>query len=313
MVLSKSVLVVWFVVVAAQAAGAQQSPMPAEIAAKLQELGRVIDPPQTGQVYAPLQEKEPYQDVKVERDAKYGSADRNLLDIFMPAAASSPRPVLIFVHGGGFVRGNKRAPGTPFNDNVMLWAVRNGYIGVNTTYRLAPQAVWPAGAEDVAAAVQWVSDQIGARGGDPARVYLMGHSTGAVHVADYVSRPELHKVKGGGLAGAILVSGIYDMPATSVSDYRVYYGADPARYAEQSSLPGLLTTRIPLMMVAAELDPTGFVQQFDMLKHASCERASGCMRAVMLPQHSHMSEVYSINTADARLASEIVNFTKTGK
>jgi hypothetical protein len=32
-----------------------------------------------------------------------------------------------------------------------------------------------------------------------------------------------------------------------------------------------------------------------------------------LPQHSHMSEVYSINTADARLASEIVNFTKTGK
>jgi acetyl esterase/lipase len=287
--------------------------MPAEIAAKLQELGRVIDPPQTGQVYAPLQEQEPYQDVKVERDVKYGAADRNLLDIFMPAAASSPRPVLIFVHGGGFVRGNKRAPGTPFNDNVMLWAVRNGYIGVNTTYRLAPQAVWPAGAEDVAAAVQWVSDQIGARGGDPARVYLMGHSTGAVHVADYVSRPELHKVKGGGLAGAILASGIYDMPATSVSDYRVYYGADPARYAEQSSLPGLLTTRIPLMMVAAELDPTGFVQQFDMLKHASCERASGCMRPVMLPQHSHMSEVYSINTADARLASEIVNFTKTGK
>lgn len=313
MVLSKSVLVVWFVVVAAQAAGAQQSPMPAEIAAKLQELGRVIDPPQTGQLYAPLQEKEPYQDIKVERDAKYGVADRNLLDIFMPAAASSPRPVLIFVHGGGFVRGNRRAPGTPFNDNVMLWAVRNGYIGVNATYRLAPQAVWPAGAEDVAAAVQWVSDEIGARGGDPARVYLMGHSTGAVHVTDYVSRPELHKVKDGGLAGAILVSGIYDMPATSVSDYRVYYGADPARYAEQSSLPGLLTTRIPLMIVAAELDPRGFVQQFEMLKHASCERASGCMRAVMLPQHSHMSEVYSINTADARLASEIVSFMNTGK
>jgi acetyl esterase/lipase len=113
MVLSKSVLVVWFVVVAAQAAGAQQSPMPAEIAAKLQELGRVIDPPQTGQVYAPLQEKEPYQDVKVERDAKYGAADRNLLDIFMPAAASSPRPVLIFVHGGGLRAGQQTCPGHP--------------------------------------------------------------------------------------------------------------------------------------------------------------------------------------------------------
>jgi len=45
----------------------------------------------------------------------------------------------------------------------------------------------------------------------------MGHSSGAVHVADYVSRPEFHKVKNGGLAGAILVSGIYDMPATAAA------------------------------------------------------------------------------------------------
>ncbi|WP_275194340.1 hypothetical protein [Bradyrhizobium sp. CSA207] len=103
------------------------------------------------------------------------------------------------------------------------------------------------------------------------------------------------------------------MPATSDSGYQVYYGADPACYAEQSSLPGLLTTTIPLMTVAAELDPAGFAQQFDMLKRASCARASGCMRAVMLPQHSHMSEVYSINTADARLGSEIVDFAKMGK
>jgi len=314
MVLSKSALVaVTFAIVAAQAAWAQQSPMPEEIAAKLQELGRVIDAPKTGQLYAPLQGKEPYQGVKVERDVKYGAADRNLLDVFAPEAASSPRPVLIYVHGGGFVRGDKRAPGSPFNDNIMLWAVRNGYIGVDATYRLAPQAIWPGGAEDLAAAVQWVSDNVGARGGDPARIYLMGHSSGAVHVADYVSRPELHKVKGGGLAGAILVSGIYDMPATAVNDYRVYFGADPARHAEQSSLPGLLTTKIPLMMVAAELDPPGFVQQFELLKQASCKRASGCSRAVMLPQHSHMSEVYSINTADTRLTGEIIDFMNTGK
>lgn len=219
MVLSKSALVaVTFAIVAAQAAWAQQSPMPKEIAAKLQELGRVIDAPKTGQLYASLQGKEPYQGVKVERDVKYGAADRNLLDVFAPEAASSPRPVLIYVHGGGFVRGDKRAPGSPFNDNIMLWAVRNGYIGVDATYRLAPRAKWPGGAEDLAAAVQWVSDNVGVRGGDPARIYLMGHSSGAVHVADYVSRPELRKVRGGGLAGAILVSGIYDMPATAVID-----------------------------------------------------------------------------------------------
>jgi len=315
MVLFKSALVtVAFAIVPAQAALAQQSPMPEEIAAKLQDLGRVVDAPKTGQLYAPLQEKEPYQGVKVERDVKYGAADRNLLDVVVPEVPSSPRPVLIYVHGGGFVRGGKGASGSPFNDNIMLWAARNGYIGVNVTYRLAsPQAIWPAGAEDLAAAVQWVSDNIGARGGEPARIYLMGHSTGAVHVADYVSRPELHKVKGGGLAGVILASGIYDMPATAINDYRVYFGADPARHAEQSSLPGLLTTKIPLMIVAAELDPPGFVQQFELLKQASCKRATGCSRAVMLPQHSHMSEVYSINTADTRLTGEIIDFMSTGK
>ena len=48
----------------------------------------------------------------------------------------------------------------------------------------------------------------------------MGHSAGAVHVASYVSHPEFHKVKDGGLAGAILVSGIYDLTATPPGDPR---------------------------------------------------------------------------------------------
>jgi acetyl esterase/lipase len=212
------------------------------------------------------------------------------------------------------VAGNKRMPGTPFYDNIMLWAVKNGFVGVNVTYRLAPQAVWPSGAQDLAAAVQWVSDNIGQRGGDPARIYLMGHSAGAVHVANYVSHPEFHTVKGGGLAGAILVSGIYDLTATPLGDpERSYFGADPSRYAEQSSLAGLLRTDVPLMIVAAELDPPGFVKQFDLLKQAICRRASGCARAILLPQHSHMSEVYSINTADTRLTDAILDFVKTGK
>ena len=87
-------------------AWAQEGPMPGDIARKLIELGQVIDPPKTAALYAPLQEKEPYQGVKIERDVKYGAADRNLLDVFMPETASSPRPVLIYVHGGAFTAGN---------------------------------------------------------------------------------------------------------------------------------------------------------------------------------------------------------------
>src|SRR5580698_7017241 len=146
------------------AAAAQQSPMPSDIAAKLAEMGRVIDPPKTAALYAPLQEKEPYPGVRIERDVKYGAADRNLLDVFMPEAASATRPVLIFVHGGAFVAGNKHTPGSPFYDNIMLWAVKNGFVGVNMEYPLAPQSPWPAGARDIASVVQWVSENIASRG-----------------------------------------------------------------------------------------------------------------------------------------------------
>src|SRR5205807_1942905 len=135
---------------AATAARAEEGPMPEEIAWKLLEIGRVIDPPKTAAIYAPLQEKEPYPGAKIERDVKYGAADRNRLDIFMPETASSPRPVLIFVHGGAFVTGDKRVRDGPFYDNIMLWAVKNGFVGVNVDYRLAPQASWPAGAKDLA-------------------------------------------------------------------------------------------------------------------------------------------------------------------
>jgi acetyl esterase/lipase len=172
---TKPALATLAMLIMAAAASAQESSVPPDIAAKLQNIGRVVDPPRTAALYASLQEKEPYRGVRIERDIKYGPADRNLLDVFMPEAGSSFRPVLMYVHGGGFVAGNKHPPGSPFYDNIMLWAVRNGFVGVNVTYRLAPQAAWPAGVEDLAAAVQWVSQNITERGGDPVRVFLMGH------------------------------------------------------------------------------------------------------------------------------------------
>jgi acetyl esterase/lipase len=295
----------------AGAACAQQTPMPEDIAWKLLEIGRVIDVPKTAALYAPLQQKEPYAGVKVERDVKYGPADRNLLDVFTPETNASSRPVLIFIHGGGFVAGNKRNPGSPFYDNIMLWAANNGFVA---TYRLAPQFKWPAGPEDLAAVVQWVSEQIGARGGDPARIFLMGQSAGAIHVAGYVAHPEFHKLKGGGLAGAVMVSGLYDLTASPAGDAEIaYFGSDPSRYAERSSLQGLLASKIPLMVSAAELDPPRFVEQYELIKQASCKQPTGCARAYMLPQHSHISEVYAINTADTRLTDEILAFMKTGK
>ncbi|MBV9969551.1 MAG: alpha/beta hydrolase, partial [Xanthobacteraceae bacterium] len=133
---------------------AARAQMPSDIAEKIAAMGRVVDPENTGKLYAPLQEKEPYAGVKVSRDVKYGSDPRNVVDIFVPDGGGTMRPVLMFVHGGGMIRGNKRPPGSPFYDNIMLFAARHGMVGVNVEYRLAPQSPWPAGNEDLAAAVQ---------------------------------------------------------------------------------------------------------------------------------------------------------------
>ena len=105
-------------------ASAQESPMPDDVARKLIEIGRAVDPPRTAQLYAPLQQKEPYAGVRVERDVKYGPADRNLLDVFMPETASSNRPVFIFVHGGAFI-----AEGAP-DEVIRSPAVREIYMGI---------------------------------------------------------------------------------------------------------------------------------------------------------------------------------------
>ncbi len=88
-------------------AWAGDGPMPDEIARKL-----VRDRPrgrsgEDGRALCAAAAEGALPGRSVERDLKYGAAERNLLDVFMPEAAAPPRPVLIFVHGGGFTAGDK--------------------------------------------------------------------------------------------------------------------------------------------------------------------------------------------------------------
>jgi acetyl esterase/lipase len=312
--LNKTVAAVFFLIGTAVAATAQPSTMPADFVWRSIEIRNVVDFPKTADDYAKLQEKEPYRGIKVERDIRYGPAERNLLDVFAPEKDSSARPVLIFIHGGAFAAGDKHSGGSPFYDNIALWAARHGFIGVTMNYRLALQSPWPAGAEDIAVAVKWIAGNIGGRGGDGSRIYLLGHSAGATHVASYVSHPEFYRVKDGGIKAAIMLSGLYDLKASVLrAPEKAYFGDDIASYAERSSIGGLVATKIPLMIATAEFDAPVFLQQFGLLKAAACEGPNGCIRSVVIPGHNHMSEVYSINTADTLLTDQILDFVKTDR
>ncbi|MFN8658950.1 MAG: alpha/beta hydrolase [Candidatus Obscuribacterales bacterium] len=104
----------------------------------------------------------------------YGDAGRQKLDVYIPKKLTSPAPLLIFVHGGGWQRGSKdlqREKGISYAEN--------GIVTVCTNYRLAPSVMHPKQVEDVAAAVAWAKKHATELGADPNRIFIMGHSAGA--------------------------------------------------------------------------------------------------------------------------------------
>jgi acetyl esterase/lipase len=288
------------------------------LAHQLRTLGAHMSPEiitATAKYVAPLHARRTAEGVQITRDRRYGPADRNRLDVFEPATHDGGgSTVLVFVHGGGFVTGDKTAPNSPFYDNVGLWAVHNGCIGVTITYRLAPQAQWPAGSDDVSLAVKWVRENIAAHGGDINRIYVMGQSAGGVHVAGYIAR-EFGETGGSAPragwkpAGALLISGLYDTDSMErEARFRAYFGDDDAKLENASFLGALAGTPVPLLVVVAELDPYDFQNQFVMLLEARVRRRLPPPRFVQLAGHNHLSTVWCMNSDADTLGPEIKRF-----
>ena len=281
-----------------------------DVADKIRKLGREILAaiPGSQAIYADQHETEPYADVKVVRDARYGPHERHRLDVFTPEEKAGPRPIFIFVHGGGFVGGDKRHPGSPYNDNVALWAARSGLVGVNITYRFAPDFVFPCGSEDLAAAVAWAREHAGEIGGDPERIFLLGTSAGAVHVANFVAHDQFRS-DWRGVAGAIMLSGVYDLESLHADRMALsYFGEDAGRYAAMSPLPGLLASAIPQLYVLTEFDPKSFEQQGLALVSAWFERKGAWPDFIRLMGHNHLTSTLHLNTGDRVLGDQMLAF-----
>lgn len=121
---------------------------------------------------------------RVEREVAYGAHPLQRLDLSTPGGARFA--TLIFVHGGSLTGGDK-ADSDYARVCEPFVAAAMGCASVN--HRLGPASPWPAQAEDVASAVAWVRDSIGARGGDPGALFLAGHSSGATLAAVVGSDP----------------------------------------------------------------------------------------------------------------------------
>lgn len=282
--------------------------MPENIASALREIGPRVEGQLTAALYAPYFSADDYADRKISRDVHYGPHERHVLDIFTNSPADANKPVVIFVHGGGFRGGSKSSSTSPFYDNLMNWAVNEGMVGVNIHYRLAPEFQWPSGVEDLSRMVQWVKNNISNYGGDPAKIFLWGHSAGAAHVGDYLAWQVNHGLDDN-VAGAILTSGFYVL-GPEVSIWSSYYGEDLTLYPERSSLPGLLKTTTPLLANDAELDPDNFKLDTQLLE-AAFTAAKKPVTMVHLKGHSHLSETYAVGTEDQSLSGPVKDFIQS--
>jgi acetyl esterase/lipase len=117
--------------------------------------------------------------IKTIADIAYGEhGERNRLDVLRssspPPAGSRGRPVLIQMHGGGYMWGRKNLAGLP----LMHLLARRGWIVVTLNYRLAPEDRWPSQLIDAKKAVAWVREHIAAYGGDPGFIAATGGSAG---------------------------------------------------------------------------------------------------------------------------------------
>ena len=187
-------------------------------------------------------------------DGRYGPLAVQQIEVIVPAGPSErPRPVVLFIHGGGW---NSGAPGD--YRFVGRTLAREGYVVVLSGYRLGSEGRYPAMLEDSAQAVAWVRDHAAKYGGDPEQVFLMGHSAGAYNaVMITLERQWLGRVgvPDGFIKGVIGLSGPYDFyPFTSDSARQAFgHVADPA---STQPIHFFRADAPPLLLITGDADVT---------------------------------------------------------
>ena len=188
----------------------------------------------------------------VQHDVPYGPGPRRTMDIYRPATGG-PAPVIVFFYGGAWRNGSKAT--YPF---VAATLARRGNVVVVPDYRLFPEVRYPAFLQDCAGAVAWTAAHAAQIGGDPGRLFLMGHSAGAYNAAMLGLDERLLGDAGFSrdrLAGVIGLAGPYDFyPITDKGAQPVFAGAaDGPATQPINHVDGHAP---PMLLLAGEADET---------------------------------------------------------
>ncbi|HUN98057.1 MAG TPA: alpha/beta hydrolase [Bradyrhizobium sp.] len=245
----------------------------------------------------------------IKRDIAYGADPRQKLDIYIPDGLRAPAPVILFIYGGSWQMGSKDI----YKFFGQAFASR-GIVTVVADYRLYPQVKYPAFVQDTALAFKFVHDNIAAYGGDPAKLFLAGHSAGAYNVVMLDS--DLHYLKEVGadpawIRGVIGIAGPYDFLPLKDPKLIDIFGGD--RVAATQPINYIDGKRAPMLLAYGTADQT--VRPTNSINMAAKLRSFGSEVEVKeYPGISHIGIILSLAPGfrgNTSLRDDITQFVMT--
>ena len=262
------------------------------------------------EAYTPVLARVPRENIECLRELRYGPHERHRLDVYRRPGLTQA-PVVMFVHGGAFIRGDKDSNDEIYA-NVPRYFARHGCVGINIEYRLAPAAAYPGGALDTGMAVAWARAHAHEHGGDPRHIILIGHSAGGAHAGAYACDPAARPATGHGLAGLVLISSRLRADALpgnpNARAVRAYYGDDESLYEERSVTNHADRLDVPVFLAAAEFENT-YLDAYTAEFAYRVGMARGRMpRFMHMSGHNHTSIVAHLDSGEDALGRALLEF-----
>ena len=238
------------------------------------------------------------------RTERYGKSDMQVLDIFAPARAARV-PVLVFLHGGAWLRGSRLDVAYPA---PTLTGRGAAFLAVD--FDNVREVPLPAMIEQCREAIDWTANHAASFGGDPGRIYLAGHSSGAhlagcVLLTDWAARGLPDDV----IKGALLISGMYDLHAPLLSARSKYVKITPEEEAAASAMRQLGRIRCPVAVAWSVGDSPEFRRQSQVFAAALQGMGRLASRTEVFSAN-HFEEPRQLEKSDSELSRALFSLMK---
>lgn len=259
----KRMLATAFIALLLILATAEQLAAPTDVSASKKTAGSsaYAPPPNTAEIE---------RNVLAAKNLVYSNLDNSHLDIYYPKEMKATLPVILWIHGGGYIGGSKNS-----RQDYGMALANEGFVVANIDYALAPEQLYPGPVVQANAALEYLQTHAKEYGGDMSRLFIGGDSAGAQissQVAAVISNPALAETMGitpaigvETLRGAMLFCGLYNMETVRATAYpridlflNTYTGMerfeDYSRIAELSTVDHVTAAYPPVFVSAGDAD-----------------------------------------------------------